>query len=568
MSEINSINKIKYLAENLKVGQVWDKHWYKERMLTYKYLNPRANNRVHDEFNFTNLSAYTDEQKEMTEAALNEIAEKTGLEFRMAQQGEMPDLSFGNYDQSDAIGGFSAYPGDINPGRIWTNFAKIDEFSRIIRHEIGHALGLQHAPDVTDPNSIMSGNHNSAEFQPADILALQDLYGGDPQRQTDDGHRVRRHTDTMHCGTEHYIAPESYQKKLTLMGENNQPCISFAVDEQNKMLRIHFNKKFKHGNYNTFIKIFNKEGGTVFKKFINKRPIKYLYYDMPFTEGYRLEIIEFSPQAEMRLQALDEVSGITERLNEENNFLMTKTGLERQAETYRINRQAVAETHIDALADGLKSGFKWDTEPHQQRILRYKYPIPQYEATTPQYGYTHLTGYTDAQRAATTSVLNEIAQKIGLEFILVADDQEADISFINYNSQGESSEVGFTDYLPDPQTSTVWTDTFNTADSDNFKSVISHQIGHALGLQHPSYHLGQDSIMSHPQNRTAFKPVDILALQQLYGADPQIEKRAEPGIENLIQEMSAFVSSDLAQAPLPQDHADPQHKMVRLTKPA
>ncbi|MEA9444846.1 matrixin family metalloprotease [Candidatus Fukatsuia symbiotica] len=561
MSEIGA------LAKSLEHTQKWDKNPYKERVLTYRFFKPKYNGKTTE--GHTNLTTYTDEQKRIAKSVLDEIAQKTGLEFRIAQDDEAGNLVFANYDSkgSFAPGGYADYPPQSGTSQIWTNFDDMYRFNRLIRHEIGHALGLLHAPDTSDPNSVMSYNHVVEELQPADILALQNLYGRDTNDNTDDKRRLKRGTHIRRCGTERFIPPENYQKKLTLRGADDQEFASFSIDKENSMLRLHLNKKFKHGSYYTIISIANRKGAIVFQKNIKKNNRKYSRYEIPFSDGYQIKIVELAKESEDRLRISNDVTGMTEVLGEETNFLMTATGLQKQAVGHEIKNQTSEESHINDVAEGLKGGSKWNKEAHQERIiLRYQYPTPQYDATTSKYNYTNLTGYTDEQKEITKSVLDEIAEKTGLAFSQVANDQDADLSFINYNTHGEGANAGFTDYLPASQMSTIGTDTFNHTNREIFRSLVSHQIGHALGLNHSSFHPRHDSVMSNSLDIARLQPVDILALQKLYGVNKPVPE-PKLGVESLVQEMSAFVSSPGERVPAHQDQTEQYNKAFHLTKP-
>ncbi|WP_339057019.1 matrixin family metalloprotease [Candidatus Regiella endosymbiont of Tuberolachnus salignus] len=178
--------KIKDLAERLKSGYRWNKNIGEELVLKFKYLTPLyQESATYNEYqSYTNLTPFTEEQREITQFVLDEIAVKTGLEFKMVEGTEFSNLTFGNYKAiNNSLAGYAFRPNNysgVSP--IWVNLAHVDSFKKIITHEIGHAIGLQHVTQVgySSADSIMWPRVSfTKELQPADILALQQLYGQD-----------------------------------------------------------------------------------------------------------------------------------------------------------------------------------------------------------------------------------------------------------------------------------------------------------------------------------------------------------------------------------------------------
>lgn len=155
--------KIKDLAERLKSGYRWNKNIGEELVLKFKYLTPLYHSHIiHKEYKFyTNLTPFTEEQREITQFVLDEIAVKTGLEFKMVEGTEFSNLTFGNFTYEateNRLVGFAFFPNNysgVSP--IWVNFESMNNFKEIITHEIAHAIGLQHVTQAgySSADSIM-----------------------------------------------------------------------------------------------------------------------------------------------------------------------------------------------------------------------------------------------------------------------------------------------------------------------------------------------------------------------------------------------------------------------------
>ncbi|EGY29922.1 Membrane protein involved in colicin uptake [Candidatus Regiella insecticola 5.15] len=189
--------KIKDLAEGLKGEHRWNKNIGEELVLKFKYLTPLHHDRaIYDKDKFyTNLTPFTEEQREITQSVLDEIAVKTGLEFKMVEGTEFSNLTFGNYNAiKNRLVGYAFPPNNysgVSP--IWVNFASVDCFKEIITHEIGHAIGLQHVTQAgySSADSIMWPITSSTkELQPADILALKQLYGQDTNPDPEEREKI------------------------------------------------------------------------------------------------------------------------------------------------------------------------------------------------------------------------------------------------------------------------------------------------------------------------------------------------------------------------------------------
>jgi len=84
------MKKIKDLAEGLKVEHQWSKKIREELVLKFKYLMPSYHGHATYKENksYTNLTTFTKAQRVITQSVLDEIAVKTGFEFKMVESTE------------------------------------------------------------------------------------------------------------------------------------------------------------------------------------------------------------------------------------------------------------------------------------------------------------------------------------------------------------------------------------------------------------------------------------------------------------------------------------------------
>ncbi|GFN47108.1 hypothetical protein [Candidatus Regiella insecticola] len=91
MNHVDSLAK-----ELLKESVQWKKSFGQERELTFKYLTPDYHGSAYhsDDQYYTNLSPFTVQQREITQSILDEIADLTGLRFRLVGSDDASNLTF------------------------------------------------------------------------------------------------------------------------------------------------------------------------------------------------------------------------------------------------------------------------------------------------------------------------------------------------------------------------------------------------------------------------------------------------------------------------------------------
>jgi Ca2+-binding RTX toxin-like protein len=178
----------------------------------------------------------------------------------------------------------------------------------------------------------------------------------------------------------------------------------------------------------------------------------------------------------------------------------------------------------------LFTGYKWSTT-----TITYTF-ITEYAPYTPQ-GYQEPGGPTilsEAQQAATRQLFADIQSFLGIQFVEVTqDNSENQIGQIAIGMRGNiaSPEVALTNInLSAPgDGGDIWLKAGsygNGAASNEFINTMLHEIGHALGLSHPTFADAQSkaryTVMSYDtgglESPTKLQLYDISALQYLYGA--------------------------------------------------
>ena len=130
---------------------------------------------------------------------------------------------------------------------------------------------------------------------------------------------------------------------------------------------------------------------------------------------------------------------------------------------------------------------------------------------------------------------DELDDALAVSFRETKDDSEADIEIYLVDSNDEKDwddDTLGTAYFEGDWVNILWQDDdgkYKTF-SDNDKTTIIHEIGHALGIDHPEgdgYHPDWDTditVMSYEEGRkgwpTTYRDLDIKALQSIWGATP------------------------------------------------
>ncbi|EGY29615.1 Viral enhancin protein, partial [Candidatus Regiella insecticola 5.15] len=318
----------------------------KESEVTFRYLTPRYHDvvqQIKKPIFHTGLTTFSLLQREITQSILDEIAEKTGLEFRLVEGDEPADLVFGNFHApTNSLGGFvnlTTVPS--KDSEIWMNakpelLRAPEMFKYILVHEMGHALGLNHSLSL-NPGTVMSYNRSPRGLQVADFLALWSLHGRDSNPQSEERIRAGEQARAkMWVRIREEIMPggywDNYWAKLFLSARFTDIAY-VAIDEIHSMLYVDvyggatgIHDYFKDKTY-AEIRIRNNAGKVIFEKEIKGTEMVSSREDIPFTEGYQLEI--YHAEAETGLMP---TSGVLDGLvpnAKTNRFIMTKTGLKR-----------------------------------------------------------------------------------------------------------------------------------------------------------------------------------------------------------------------------------------------
>jgi serralysin len=211
---------------------------------------------------------------------------------------------------------------------------------------------------------------------------------------------------------------------------------------------------------------------------------------------------------------------------------------------------------VDVLLSGANSKWQPDLPAGQTRVVSYSFAQSVGYLTGTNYVDERkgLTPFTEAEKAATRSVLNYISSVVPITFKEVVETSAdnspvGDIRLVN-NDQADSSGYAL---FPSDSDTLLRGDVFlaNSAIDKSYAAgsfeydTTLHEIAHALGLKHPgNYNAGTEpstdpgnylatsedsktlSVVSYAEHsqelqRIDFAPYDLLALKYMYGLKPQ-----------------------------------------------